>query len=336
MQPPKSIGVVGNYANALAKKRALHALKLLEKAGLDYSVDRSFSLVKKAIDIDEFEVDLTLVFGGDGTMLYAARHTKNRAPLLGVNCGEKGYLMNWNFLDFDRDFQHVVQGKFSVEERTRLQATIPRNIPTALNEYLLVPKQPGHYMEYDLRINGKPVWSDASDGVMIVTPTGSTGHAMSAMGPQVLPESKVLEIVSINSMDRARRPLIVEDSAKIELRNFHELWGCEIVADGQRRTPVDNDLALAKGKPVYFAKRLDERKRPPPELRSLSPSAKFIVKLLEAKGGLTQKELGTETGLPSRTIRRAMEGLINQGRVLQAWHQTDARKTLYSLKAPDS
>ncbi|MBS3062731.1 MAG: NAD(+)/NADH kinase [Candidatus Diapherotrites archaeon] len=331
MPVPHAVGIVGNYANNLAKKRALHALRLLEKAGLTCMVDRSFSLVKKAVDIDEFQVDLTLVFGGDGTMLYAARHTKNKSPLLGVNCGEKGYLMDWNFRDFDKDSPDILQGKFRVEERTRLQALSPRNVPLALNEYLLVPKQPGHYMEFDLYVNGKRVWNEASDGVLVATPTGSTGHALSAWGPHILPTTKALEIVSMNSMDRARRPLVVEDHAKIELKNFHELWGCELIADGQRRTAVDNDLTILKGKPIYFAKRFEERKAHPAEARDLSPSAKFLVKLLEVRGELTQKELIQETGLPGRTVRRALDGLIGHGLVLQATHAADARKTLYSL-----
>src|SRR3989338_7563278 len=331
MQAVHSVGIVGNYANNLAKKRALHALKLFEKAGVRCMVDRSFSMVKKAVDIDEFEVDLTLVFGGDGTMLYAARHTRNKAPLLGVNCGEKGYLMGWNFRDFDRDAHAILQGAFGVEERTRLQAVVPRNIPPALNEYLLVPKQPGHYMEFDLKINGRPVWNEASDGLMIVTPTGSTGHAMSALGPEILPNTRVLEILSINSMDRTRRPLVVEDAARIEILNFHEMWGCELIADGQRRTSVDADLTIAKGRPVYFAKRLDERKKHVLDLKTLSPSAKFVVKLLEMKGPLTQKELVSETGLPARTVRRAVEGLGEQGAVSQSWHKGDARKTIYAL-----
>ncbi len=332
MQAPQTIGVVGNYANALAKKRALHACKLLEKAGVAYAVDRGFTPGKHSIDIDEFQVDLTLVFGGDGTMLYAARHAKTKAPLLGVNCGEKGYLMGWKFQEFDRDLADILQGKFRVEERQRLQAVSPRNLPPALNEYLLVPKQPGHYVEFDLKVDGKLVWNDASDGLLVVTPTGSTGHALSALGSQISPEARVIEVVSMNSMDRARRPLIVGDHCKIEVQNFHELWGCELVVDGQRRMAVENDLTIVRGKPVCFARKIEEPKRGAlREARELSPSARFLVKLLELKGGLTQKELVAETGLPGRTVRRAAETLVQQGIIRQNSHPGDARKTVYSL-----
>ncbi len=332
MQPLRKVGIVGNYANALAKKRALHTTKLLEKAGVEYVVDRGFSLGKKAQDIDEFQVDLLLVFGGDGTMLYAARHTRTKVPLLGVNCGEKGFLMPWNFQDFDKDLTDILKGKFGIEERARLQVVSPRGVPPALNEYLLVPKRPGHYVEYDLKVDGKLIWNDASDGLMVVTPTGSTGHAMSAFGPHIAPEAKVMEIVSMGSMDRSRRPLVFPDHRKIEVLNFHELWGCELVVDGQRRVAVENDLVIVKGKPVVFARKLGEKKAPGPAPGGeLSPSARFILKLLEFKGPISQKELVGETGLPSRTVRRAAESLVQAGRVVQHMHPGDARKTVYAL-----
>ena len=93
-------------------------------------------------------------------------------------------------------------------------------------------------MEHVLRIDANDIWHDKSDGVIISTPTGSTAYSMSAGGPMVLQKALVFLVVSVNSLDNTRRPLIVPSQSKLEITDIISRYHCEVVLDGG---PQDTD-----------------------------------------------------------------------------------------------
>lgn len=257
MQKLGCVGITGHYANDLAKKAALVAIKLLKKKGVKCEIDLGFSLGNHGVPINDFGCGLILCFGGDGSILHAVRNLKRNLPIMGVNCGSKGYLTEFDYKEFPKKVGEIVEGNFRKELRTRLCVENFKKIPLALNEITLAGAKSGIMMSYDLHIDGKFVWKDNGDGVIVATPTGSTAHALSAGGPEIYGNAKLLSVVPLNSNDRTKRPLVVGDNAVIKLNNYGDDTNCEVIVDGQIRVPVEAELIIKKAKPAVFARLKD-------------------------------------------------------------------------------
>jgi len=252
----KCVGVTGHYANDDAKKRALDVMKMLKKKGVKAEVDLGFSLGSGGKPLNDINCDLLLCFGGDGSILHAVRNHKREIPIMGINCGSKGHLTELHCNDFRKRLDDIVNAKFRLEKKTRLQVENFQKIPPALNEITLATAKAGMLMEYDLYINGKFVWKDSADGVIVATATGSTAYALSAGGSVVHDNAGVLTIVPLNSNDTGKRSLVVDEDATVELKNYSHEINCEVIVDGQIRVPVEAELRIKKAKPAIFA-RLD-------------------------------------------------------------------------------
>ncbi len=254
MKEIRSIGITGHYANELAKKRAKEMVEEIKVLKLEHCIDRNFSIEKNGIGLNEFKCDLILCFGGDGTLLHTARNLEKDIPIMGVNCGDVGYITQIKFDELKKELPRIVKGEYEYEERTRLCVSNIPKIPLALNEYALVPSKNGTLMSYDIYIDGIHLYKDDGDGVIIATATGSTGRALSSGGPIIYDNTKVFSIVPTNSNDRTKRPMIVSEDSEIRLSNYAEDCNCEIVVDGQRRMAVESDLIIKKTKPMLFVR----------------------------------------------------------------------------------
>ena len=197
-------------------------------------------------------------------------------------------------------------------------------------------------MEHVLRIDANDIWHDKSDGVIISTPTGSTAYSMSAGGPMVLQKALVFLVVSVNSLDNTRRPLIVPSQSKLEITDIISRYHCEVVLDGGHRIQIKNTLECSKhafparlvrlGGHSSAASLMAKKVKLAEDMLKMPPSAKLILKTLEYEGSLSQKDLATRTMLPERTIRLSLSHLINQGYVKKKTSLRDARQRIYELK----
>ncbi|MFH1587661.1 MAG: NAD(+)/NADH kinase [Candidatus Diapherotrites archaeon] len=326
------IGITGHFSNQLPRVVAREALGILRKMGVIIEVDDSFLKTKNSIPIGKFNSDLVLVFGGDGTMLRAARKIPGKIPLLGINCGAVGYLMELDFNNLKRSLPEIVNGDFTVEKRSRLELKMKgQKIPFALNEITISPIINQTLMNFSLEINGKDEKSDVSDGLLISTPTGSTAHNLSAGGSLIKPDAEVFSIISLSSMNREIRPMIVNDNSVIKVKGLH-FGRNEAVIDGHKRIELAEEVEIRKGKPVLFTIPLKTHIGKGQTIpKTLSPSARFLHKLIQFRGPQTQTELVLETGLPERTVRRSLESLIEHRLILEKSHKFDRRKKIYRL-----
>ena len=106
----------------------------------------------------------------------------------------------------------------SIEEVPRLGVKIDgKNVYPVLNDVAVFSSKSAMLMEHTLRVNGEEVWHDNSDGIIVSTPIGSSAYSMSAGGPVLFQDSEVFEILSVNSLDVTRRPIIVSNSSSIEI-----------------------------------------------------------------------------------------------------------------------
>ena len=96
------------------------ALHILEKRNVKYEFDSNFPFEKKTKRLSKIRADMVLVFGGDGSLLYAVHNLKNKIPVLGINCGNKGRLMAFNEKEISKKLPEVLKGNYRVDERTKI------------------------------------------------------------------------------------------------------------------------------------------------------------------------------------------------------------------------
>ena len=177
----------------------------------------------------ETKADLAIVVGGDGTMLTAARDlVRHHVPLVGINQGRLGFMTDIGHDDMQTGIGSILEGKYSIEERSLLEAEIARQGKSmlrtiALNEAVIGKGAQGRLIEFELRVDGEFVYRLRADGIIVATPTGSTAYALSAQGPILHPAVPALTLVPLNPHTLSARPVSVSDRSTIEIVMVHSL-----------------------------------------------------------------------------------------------------------------
>jgi NAD+ kinase len=168
-------------------------------------------------------LDLVVVFGGDGTLLSAVRATAaSDAPLLGVNLGSLGFLTDVPLTALFPMLEEIVRGRAPLEQRSLMRCELLRN-GTVLGSYLafndvVVNKTAlARLNTYDLFVDEAFVSGFRADGMIVATPTGSTAYSLSAGGPVVMPTVHAFVITPVAPHSLTHRPLVVQDSAVVEI-----------------------------------------------------------------------------------------------------------------------
>ncbi len=169
------------------------------------------------------ELDAVLSFGGDGTMLRTVALVAARGiPILGVNCGQMGYLTELEPDALVSALERLHAGDYTVAERTMLAVTV-RSAGSAggewaaLNEVVLEKPTAGRLVRFEVVINGAPFTSYAADGVIVATPTGSTAYSFSAGGPIVSPRLACFLMTPVSPHMLFDRTLVLDDEEELVL-----------------------------------------------------------------------------------------------------------------------
>ncbi len=182
--------------------------------------------------------DVVIVVGGDGTFLAAARAVvEDHTPLIGVNLGRLGFLVDISPDELATRLDHILQGHYQKEYRSLLKAKIIRNgevihQQTAVNEVVVHRWVTPSMIEIITSINGAYFNTQRSDGLIVATPTGSTAYALSAGGPIIQPSLNALVLVPLNPHTLSNRPVVIDDNCEIEIRfsqtkQIHALVTCD-------------------------------------------------------------------------------------------------------------
>jgi NAD+ kinase len=168
-------------------------------------------------------LDLIVVLGGDGTLLSAVRATAaSDAPLLGVNLGSLGFLTDVPLSSLFSMLDQIAQGRTAVEQRSLMQCDLLRGEKIlgsymAFNDVVVNKTALARLNNYDLFVDKAFVSSYRADGMIVATPTGSTAYSLSAGGPVVMPTVKAFVITPVAPHSLTHRPLVVPDSAVVEI-----------------------------------------------------------------------------------------------------------------------
>jgi NAD+ kinase len=169
--------------------------------------------------------DILVSIGGDGTILRAATYVRNSGiPILGVNAGRLGFLAKVQNDNIDSFLQIVLEKKYTITERTLLSLFCSAGneqiteLNFAMNEVTVSRKDTTSMITIDTSLNGEYLNSYWADGLIISTPTGSTGYSLSCGGPILTPEVKGLVITPIAPHNLNARPLVIPDDTEIKLK----------------------------------------------------------------------------------------------------------------------
>jgi NAD+ kinase len=188
---------------------------------------------------------LVCVFGGDGTMLRAARQIAPLGvPLLGVNLGRLGFLTGTNVDEFGATMGEVTAGRYTCEDRTTLEATVTRggkpvHEVRALNDVVIARGSQVRAIHVEVRIDEQPFTTYWADGIIVATATGSTAYAMSVGGPLMLPTAQDMVIVPIAPHLSFGNAVVLDPDQRVSLEVLDE--PARISVDGQE----EHDLRSA-------------------------------------------------------------------------------------------
>ncbi|HWG43936.1 MAG TPA: NAD(+)/NADH kinase [Gemmataceae bacterium] len=211
-------------------------------------------------DLATWEADLTLVLGGDGAILHAARQMGYRqTPVLGVNLGRLGFLADLSPDELCSVFPRVVRGEYRVTEHLMFECIVEslgdKRTILGLNEIALQSGPPFRMIQLDLILDGEVVSGYSGDGLIISTPIGSTAHSLSAGGPILGQELAAFVITPICPHSLTSRP-VVESADKvytIAVRRLSPDASLVLVIDGQEQGQLTSEHRVTVRKaPVSF------------------------------------------------------------------------------------
>ncbi len=199
-------------------------------------------------------VDLIIVFGGDGTLLSVARQEGvETIPVMAVNLGGLGFLTEISQDEITRVLDRVLAGNYSIDRRMMLDAAIYRvgndtgATFQALNDIVVNKGALARMMDLDTSVNGSYLNRFKADGLIISTPTGSTGYSLSAGGPIVYPSLNLISITPICPHTLTNRPLIISDDSTISIELMSESEDVFLTVDGQVGMRMErNDRVVVK------------------------------------------------------------------------------------------
>jgi NAD+ kinase len=250
---PMRIFVLGNVNRAGVKEEAERLLPFLR----EHCEVAVFDLCQEHT-LEQENVDLALVLGGDGAILHAAHQMGYRQhPVLGVNLGRLGFLADLHPDELRTCFPAVVRGEFRVTQHLMFECAIetPRERRTllGLNEVVFRAGPPFHLIEVEVSVKGETVSLFSGDGLILSTPIGSTAQSLSAGGPILSQELPAFVLTPICPHTLTARPIVDSADQVYTIKLGARAAGAMLVVDGHETVPLTpHDRVTVRRAPVAF------------------------------------------------------------------------------------
>ena len=213
------------------------------------------SNLKHTIDNDDFQADLSLSVGGDGTFLNtAARIGPKNIPIMGINTGRLGFLTDVSVDEIEKALDAIMHHRINYEERSLLKVEISDGsqieYPYVLNDVAVLKQDSASMLNIITYLNDEAVHAYHSDGLIVSTPTGSTAYSMSAGGPLLVPQAQNIILTPVASHSLTVRPLVIPDDWKIDLEVRSRSGNYQLTLDG-RAMMLEQDKKIRISKAEY-------------------------------------------------------------------------------------
>ena len=234
----KVFPVLSNFINKLREKD----LKFLISNDVALHKDLLTGKVNKSEFVEDITLykksDLIISVGGDGTMLATAYYAQlYDKPVLGVNIGKLGFLVETNVDQLGQLLNEIKAGRYTIEERMVIKGgCVDHNLDElyAINDIVIDKGGWPKMIELEIVVDGEYVTTFSADGLIIATPTGSTGYSISTGGPIVSPKADVITLCPISPHSLTMRPLVLPSSQEITIRARSQHKEVHVNCDGQR------------------------------------------------------------------------------------------------------
>ena len=256
------------FGNANQVKKGNYIKELLQKLtdkGIIICIEHQFAqFISKTLQLNindfqqfisylEKQANLVISVGGDGTLLRTAAAIGNSiTPILGINTGHLGFLADVSPANIDTTIEAFLNGYYTIEERSLLSVESTQNLsvyPYALNEVAILKFDNSALIQVTAEVDGNLLTSYLADGLIICTPTGSTGYSLSVNGPIISPYSKTFCIAPIAPHSLNIRPVIVDDSSVITLKVTSRTQKFLMAIDGRSQVMDETATIVLKKAP---------------------------------------------------------------------------------------
>ena len=258
--------IFGNKHQIKKSKSIEQLFDAIMKHGDTFTIDKPFFdfLLSEGINIpkteelitgNDFQADIAISFGGDGTLLRtASRIGCKEIPILGINAGRLGFLTTTSNEDIDHVIDVIHKGEYDIEKHNIIEATTNgkelNNFPFALNEIAVMKHDSSSMMTLEVTLNGKDRIIYQADGLIVAAPPGSTGYSLSVGGPIIAPDANVLVLTPIAPHSLSARPLVISDSTEIGIKVNSRSGNYLIALDG-RNESCDETTTITVSKANY-------------------------------------------------------------------------------------
>ncbi|HVT89881.1 MAG TPA: NAD(+)/NADH kinase [Tepidisphaeraceae bacterium] len=244
------IAVVSNISKPKVRQAAEELIPWMRQRSQIVAIDE-----KAELDLTKVDAEAILIFGGDGTLLAAARRLSGRqVPMMGVNFGRLGFLASFTPAEFMENFEKLIAGKLPTSTRLIVEASVidadvkcdltdpaqviakRKFVSTALNDCVITAGPPFRMIELLVGPEGDPGVRFLGDGLIISTPSGSTAYSMSAGGPILTTTINAICITPICPQSLSFRPIVISSQNKVFVTAKRVYQGTTLVCDGQERT----------------------------------------------------------------------------------------------------
>lgn len=183
--------------------------------------------------------DFAIVFGGDGTILGAARQLcETKVPVIGVNVGKLGFLAEFSIAELEQEFERIANGHALIEKRMIIHCNVLRTdrivfSSTAVNDAVITAGAPFNMIEMKLTVQGQPLAVCSGDGMIVSTPTGTTAYNLSAGGPILSANLSAVVITPVCPHSLSFRPIVIDADSRIQIQLVRMNENTTLLLDGQ-------------------------------------------------------------------------------------------------------
>lgn len=229
------IGIHGKEVKGQQIKFVESVFSLLTEKNADIRVSKKFLKYLKPSRFDKFKItpfdlgsnlknlDAFISLGGDGTLLDSITYIgKNEIPIMGINTGRMGFLATIGRDETEKAIEHLFSGTYQTDSRTVISLESDKKLfdglNFSLNDFTIIKKDTSSMINVHVFVDNELLNSYWSDGIIVSTPTGSTGYSLSCGGPLLYPRSESFVITPVSPHNLTARPIVVSDDSEI---TFH-------------------------------------------------------------------------------------------------------------------
>jgi NAD+ kinase len=255
-----TIGIIANITKENVFEVVSSFLSKLKENNLNYLLTKSLSEDQSKLKIELFDdfiandkeiyekSDVIISIGGDGTMLATAFNAQiYDKPVLGINLGKLGFLAEANFDQIDKVISDLKNQKYIIEERMVITGEVDgyksENL-FAINDIVIDKGGYPKMIELTVWVDGEYVTTLSADGLIVATPTGSTGYSISVGGPIVSPKTDVITLAPISPHSLTVRPLVLPGYQEIIIKADSPFKGIQVNCDGQRSYSIPPPMEI--------------------------------------------------------------------------------------------